>query len=79
MPLYRWSLPVVALVLLLVELAAGDGFMSPRPIEVGRSGALTDFASGKQEAVLVTDGELVQVILRTHFTAGAEEIGRAHV
>lgn len=50
--------------------ASADGCMMPR--KVGESTKMV--ASPKQEAMLATDGKTVQVVLRTHFRAGPEEL-----
>ena len=42
------------------------------PKELGRAGRIV--SSPKQEAVLILDGNAVQVILRTHFRQGPEEL-----
>jgi hypothetical protein len=54
--------------------AAADGcFMGTRElVKVGESHSLV--ASPKQEAILATDGKIVQVVLRTHFRAGPEQL-----
>ncbi len=53
--------------------ASADGCMMPRmPRKVGESTNMV--ASPKQEAILATDGKMVQVVLRTHFRAGPEEL-----
>ena len=52
--------------------AAGDGFMAPRLRPVGQSKPMV--VSPRQEAVLATDGQTVQVVLRTHFRAGPKEL-----
>lgn len=49
-----------------------DGMMMPRLVEVGTSTKMV--SSHRQEAVLVTDGQTVQVTLRTHFRAGPAEL-----
>jgi len=47
--------------------------MMPRmPLEIGKSTKMV--SSPKQEALLATDGKTVQVVLRTHFRAGPEEL-----
>ena len=57
-------------ILLGAHIGLGDGVMMPK--KIGRSTQMV--ASPKQEALLVTDGEMVKVILRTHFRAGPEEL-----
>jgi hypothetical protein len=56
-----WSTPI----------ARGDGVMARR-MELGSAEALV--ASPRQEALLITDGERVTVVLRTHFERGPEEV-----
>ena len=51
-----------------VSLAAADGCFTVST----SSGSIV--ASPRQEAVLVTDGKKVQVVLRTHFRAGPKEL-----
>jgi hypothetical protein len=41
-------------------------------VEIGKSGSLV--TSPKQEAVLIFDGSTVQVVLRTHFRRGPQEV-----
>lgn len=60
--------------LLAPAAAWADGFMSPRIVELGIGRSAKMVASPRQEAVLATDGQSVQVILRTHFRAGPEEL-----
>lgn len=63
---------VLALSLALFEgPAQGDGAFFPTR-ELGQSGQVV--ASPKQEAILLFDGETVQVVLRTHFRAGPQEL-----
>ena len=64
----------VILVLALATVSLADGVMFSRAVrvEVGQTGSLAK--SPKQEAVLVFDGETVEVILRTHFRAGPKEV-----
>jgi len=54
--------------------ATGDGFFAARYEikELGQSETLT--TSPKQEAIVATDGKMVQIILRTHFYRGSEEL-----
>jgi hypothetical protein len=52
--------------------AAADGCFIPELVKVGESQSLV--ASPKQEAILATDGKMVQVVLRTHFRAGPEQL-----
>ena len=54
------------------SLATADGFFAPRYIPSTSSASIV--ASPRQEAVLVTDGKRVQVVLRTHFRAGPKEL-----
>jgi len=63
--------PAISL-LLAASPAAGDGFITVRVKELGKSGALA--ASPKQEAVIARSGKTVQVILRMHFRAGPSEL-----
>lgn len=63
---------MVAAVLALAHAAWADGVMMPKITELGSSTQVV--ASPKQEAVLATDGKTVQVILRTHFRRGPEEL-----
>ncbi len=60
------------MVVAVSAVCAADGFMVPRVVEVGEAADVV--SSPKQEAVLVFDGQTVQVILRTHFRAGPEEV-----
>ncbi len=61
---------IVAIISFNDSVAFADGCMMPR--EVGKSTKMV--ASPKQEALLATDGKTVQVVLRTHFRAGPEEL-----
>jgi len=67
---FRWVFPAVAGVLLAASGAAADGVMIP--VRVGEATNMA--ASGRQEAVLATDGRTVQVILRTYFRPGPTEL-----
>ena len=64
----------IAMVILAgsASLATADGFFAPRYIPSTSSASIV--ASPRQEAVLVTDGKRVQVVLRTHFRAGPKEL-----
>jgi hypothetical protein len=64
---------LAAAVLMVAGRAMADGcyFMVVRE-ELGQSKALV--SSHKQEAILATDSRLVQVVLRTHFTAGPSDM-----
>jgi Uncharacterized protein conserved in bacteria (DUF2330) len=62
----------MALLLLAGQVDADGAYFSFHKEVVGRSTQLV--ASPKQEAVLATDGERVQVVLRTHFRAGPQEL-----
>ncbi len=60
----------IAAALACTRPLSGDGMMAP--IKVGTSTAMV--ASPRQEAVMITDGETVQVILRTFFRRGPGEL-----
>ena len=64
---------LAAAVLLLAApaVAFADGFMSPK-LSVTESDRMV--SSPRQEAVLITDGSFVQVVLRTYFRKGPEEL-----
>ncbi|MCY2929593.1 MAG: DUF2330 domain-containing protein [Planctomycetota bacterium] len=69
-----WWFAAAALVLLAPRHGRADGcFVSVKTTEVGQSKSLV--SSPKQEAILATDGQTVQVVLRTHFNAGPKELG----
>ena len=59
-------------VLFAAPAAWADGFMAPKLRQLGASTKMV--ASPRQEAVLATDGQTVQVILRVHFRAGPDEL-----
>ncbi len=66
-----WVLAGLMSVAAFAPVARGDGMMVSR-IEVGRA---TDMVSSpKQEALLITDGRAVAVVLRTHFEGGPAEL-----
>jgi hypothetical protein len=69
------ALAGIGIVLVSAERAAADGcFFGPivQIEQVGQSTSLV--ASPKQEAILASDGKMVQVVLRTHFRAGPPEL-----
>lgn len=66
----RRAICSVAGVLWLVSAAYGDGCM----MSVRVADAENLVSSPKQEALLVTDGAKVTVVLRTHFRAGPKEL-----
>ena len=53
------------------SLATADGCFVPR---ITSTSSTSIVASPRQEAVLVTNGKRVQVVLRTHFRAGPKEL-----
>ena len=64
-----------AWLLCLLALPCGawaDGVMMPKIEELGAATKMV--ASPKQEAVIATDGQTVEVILRTHFRRGPAEL-----
>jgi hypothetical protein len=64
---------MAAVVLLAGEQVWADGcFISVKETVLGQSKSLV--TSPKQEAILATDGQTVQVVLRTHFNAGPKEL-----
>lgn len=67
----KTALVGIFIILIVVRQANADGCFF-REIEVGRSSPLV--ASPKQEAILATDGSMVQAVLRTHFLAGPQEL-----
>ena len=67
-----WCVATVAVVLLATQRAWADGCFI-KTTDLGQSKSLV--TSPKQEAILATDGQTVQVILRTHFNAGPKELG----
>ena len=68
---YVMSIAAAAAAMALASQAAlADGCMMR--LDVGASTKMV--ASPRQEALLATDGETVQVILRTHFRAGPKEL-----
>ena len=69
----RW-VALAAVVLAAARQGHADGwFVSVKTTQLGQSTSLV--ASPKQEAILATDGQTVQVVLRTHFNAGPKELG----
>ncbi len=68
----RFALVMASLALLLCSgrPACGDGGLMVK--EVGQASSVA--ASPKQEAVLIRDGNVIQVTLRTHYRSGPEEL-----
>lgn len=60
---------LLLLLLLLPALAFADGMFLPRIGHVGPS-----VSSPRQEALLIADGQVVRVVLRTHFVPGPREL-----
>ncbi len=65
---------IAATILAVAGFAAADGMMAPRVMEVEVKGNPTVVRSPKQGAILATDGQRVQVVLRTHFNRGPSEL-----
>lgn len=67
-----WAVVVVAIFACETRLAADGCFMTVEVKEL--HGAAPRVQSPKQEAILATDGQRVQVVLRTHFQKGPREL-----